>query len=262
MYEAHWSFVRPDRPELPAVEHRDWPRHALDTFVLDRIEAAGLEPSAPADVASLVRRVYLDLIGLPPLPEELDAFERCGRLFLDAAYERLVDRLLASPRYGERWARKWLDLARYADTNGYEKDRDRSIWPYRDWVIAALNADMPFDQFTIEQIAGDMLPEPTIDQHRRHRISSQHDAQRRRRHRSARVSLSCHDRPRGHDRHDLAGADARLRQCHTHKYDPITHTDYYSLMAFLNNADEPEIDLPDAELHRTTSPESRERPSG
>src|SRR5439155_12992371 len=131
--------------------------------VLDRLESVGLQPAPRADCATLVRRVYLDLIGLPPTPTEADAFISDGSA---DAYEKLVDRLLASPQYGERWARRWLDLARYADTNGYEKDRKRSIWPYRDWVIAALNADMPFDRVTIEQIAGDMLPDATAD----HRI--------------------------------------------------------------------------------------------
>ena len=139
------------------------------------------------------RRLYLDLIGLPPTPAEVDAFVYDTS---PQAYEELVDRLLASPHYGERWARRWLDLARYADTNGYEKDRARSIWPYRDWVIDALNADMPFDQFTIEQLAGDLLPGATLDRSRRHGLSPQHDAQRRRGHRSARVPLLRDGRPR------------------------------------------------------------------
>src|SRR5205823_1459864 len=125
------------------------------------MESAGLRPSPEADRYTLARRVYLDLIGLPPTPEETDAFVRDNR---PDAYERLVDKLLASPHYGERWARRWMDLARYADTNGFEKDNRRSIWPYRDWVINALNRDLPFDQFTVEQLAGDMLPNATQDQ--------------------------------------------------------------------------------------------------
>ncbi len=132
-----------------------WPRNAIDAFILARLEAAGLQPSEQADRATLIRRLSLDLVGLPPTPEEVEAFLQDRS---PDAYEKLVDRLLASPHYGERWARRWLDLARYADTNGYEKDRTRSIWPYRDWVIRALNADMPFDQFTVEQLAGDLLP--------------------------------------------------------------------------------------------------------
>ena len=152
-YETHWAFRKPVRPLIPAVRDPAWVKNPIDAFVLARIEAAGLRPSPEADRATLLRRVSLDLVGLPPTPEELDAFLAD---MLPDAYERQVDRLLASPQYGERWARRWLDLARYADTNGYEKDRPRSIWPYRDWVIHALNADMPFDRFTIEQLAGDM----------------------------------------------------------------------------------------------------------
>ena len=160
-YVPHWAFVKPKQVPLPAVSHSDWPRNAIDYFILARLEKEGLDPSPPADRCTLVRRVYLDLIGLPPTPLEADAFVNDAA---PDAYEKLVERLLASPHYGERWARKWLDLARYADTNGYEKDRPRSMWPWRDWVIRAFNADLPFDQFTIDQLAGDMLPNPTSDQ--------------------------------------------------------------------------------------------------
>src|SRR5204863_2250155 len=149
---------------LPKVGQAGWPRNAIDYFILERVEKAGLQPSPRADRYTLARRLYLDLIGLPPTPEEADAFVHDAA---PDAYEKLVDRLLDSPHYGERWARRWLDLARYADTNGYEKDRQRSIWPYRDWVIKALNDDRPFDQFTIAQLAGDMLPnDPTTHQPR------------------------------------------------------------------------------------------------
>ena len=153
--------MKPSRPELPAVSRGDWARTAIDRFVLARLEREKLTPSPEASRPTLLRRVTLDLTGLPPTPEEVDAF------LADTApdaYERVVDRLLASPRYGERWARPWLDLARYADTNGYEKDNRRDIWKYRDWVIDAFNRDLPFDQFTVEQIAGDLLPKPTIEQ--------------------------------------------------------------------------------------------------
>jgi hypothetical protein len=143
-YAPHWAFQPPVRPLLPDVKRADWCRTAIDRFVLARLEREGLTPSPEADRYTLARRVSLDLIGLPPTTEEVDTFVNDTS---SDAYERFVDRLLASPRYGERWARRWLDLARYADTNGYEKDRPRSIWPYRDWVINALNADMPFDQF-------------------------------------------------------------------------------------------------------------------
>ncbi len=157
-YQEHWAFVPPKPVEPPAVKRADWPRNAIDRFILARLEAAGLAPSPDADPATLCRRLHLDLTGLPPTPAEQDAFAQAAKKNLQSAIESLADKLLASPRYGERWARRWLDLARYADTNGYEKDRPRSIWPYRDWVINALNADMPFDQFTVEQLAGDMLP--------------------------------------------------------------------------------------------------------
>ncbi len=160
-YKQHWAFVPPVQAPLPEVKQAGWARNPIDRFILAKLEASGLHPSAATDRANLIRRVSLDLIGLPPSPEEVDAF------IADAspdAYEKVVARLLASPRYGERWARRWLDLARYADSNGYEKDRERSIWPYRDWVIRALNADMPFDEFTVEQLAGDMLPHATADQ--------------------------------------------------------------------------------------------------
>ena len=143
------------------MTQKGWPRNAIDRFVLARLEHERLSPSPEASKPALLRRLSLDLIGLPPTPQELDAFLADTS---PEAYERVVDRLLASPHYGERWARPWLDLARYADTNGYEKDNRRSIWKYRDWVIDALNRDMPFDQFTIEQIAGDMLPDATTSQ--------------------------------------------------------------------------------------------------
>ena len=207
-YQPHWAFQPPAQAPLPAVKQADWPRGAIDRFVLARMEKAGLAPSPAVDRYTLVRRVYLDLIGLPPTPDEVDAF--VADTAADA-YEKLVDRVLASPHYGERWARRWLDLARYADTNGYEKDRARSIWPYRDWVIGALNADMPFDQFTVEQLAGDMLPGATPQPTHRHRISPQYDAQRRGGHRPARIPLLRHGRSGEHHGHDLAGPDARLR---------------------------------------------------
>jgi hypothetical protein len=236
-YEPHWSFVPPQKPPIPQVEHADWPRNQIDYFVLARLEAAGLEPSAEADRFALVRRVYLDLIGLPPTPEEADAFVNDED---PQAYEKLVDKLLKSEHYGERWARQWLDLARYADTNGYEKDRERSIWPYRDWVIRALNDDMPFDQFTIEQLAGDMLPDATQEQiiatgfHRNTMLNEEGGIDPLEYRFYAMV-----------DRVATTGTvwlglSNGCAQCHTHKYDPITHSDYYRFMALLNNADEPD----------------------
>src|SRR5688500_5709565 len=159
--KPHWAFVEPVRHEPPAVKRKEWVRNPIDSFILARLEKEGLAPSPEAGKVELIRRATLDLIGLPPTLEEVDAFLADSS---PDAYEKLVDRLLASPHYGERWARQWLDVARYADTNGYEKDRPRNIWPYRDWVINALNRDLPFDRFTVEQIAGDLLPNPTPEQ--------------------------------------------------------------------------------------------------
>jgi len=259
-YASHWSFVAPKQSPLPPVKRADWPQNAIDHFVLARLEAAGLAPSPPADKYTLIRRVYLDLIGLPPTPEEADAFiAACSSSGADGeterpsdrerkAYEAVVDKLLDSPHYGERWARRWLDLARYADTNGYEKDRVRTMWPYRDWVINAINRDLPFDQFTIEQIAGDILPGATLDQrvatgfHRNTMINEEggidplefrYYASIDRINTTATVWL---------------GLTLGCAQCHTHKFDPIPHYDYYRLMAFLNNADEPTIDVPQADI--------------
>ena len=157
----HWAYQPIKKPIVPPVKNGAWIKSPIDAFVLARLEKEGLAPSPETERAAWLRRVSLDLIGLPPTPEEVTAFLADNS---DQAYERVVDRLLAAPQYGERWARPWLDLARYADTNGYEKDPRRSIWPWRDWVINALNRDMPFDQFTIEQLAGDLLPDATNDQ--------------------------------------------------------------------------------------------------
>src|SRR5262249_18570439 len=236
-YKQHWAFIPPAQAPLPKVQQAGWPRNAIDYSVLARLEAAGLRPSPPADRYVLVRRLYLDLLGLVPTPEEADAFVNDPS---PDAYERLVDRLLASPSYGERWARRWLDLARYADTNGYEKDRPRSIWPYRDWVIEALGADMPFDTFTVEQLAGGMLAGATLKQ----RIATGF-------HRNTMLNEEGGIDPlefRFHAMTDRVattgtvwlGLTVGCAQCHTHKFDPLSQREYYGLMAFLNNADEPE----------------------
>jgi mono/diheme cytochrome c family protein len=241
-YQAHWAFVVPKQVALPKVREKNWPRNAIDHFVLARLEQEGIKPSLRADNYTLVRRLYLDLTGLPPTPAEADAFVNDVS---PAAYERLVDRLLASPHYGERWARRWLDLARYADTNGYEKDRPRSIWAWRDWVIKALNADLPFDEFTIEQLAGDMLPNATRDQiiatgfHRNTMLNEEGgiDPLEYR-------FYSVVDRVHVTSTSWL-GLTMACAQCHTHKYDPIPHTEYYQFLAFLNNADEPVMPIPE-----------------
>ena len=157
----HWSFVTPVRPRPETVRDRDWPTNAIDTFVLARLDAAGLAPTPRADRETLIRRVTFALTGLPPTPTEAAAFLKDPRA---DAYHRLVDRLLHSPRFGEHMARQWLDVARYGDTHGLHLDNERSIWRYRDWVIEACNGNLPFDQFTVEQLAGDLLPQATVEQ--------------------------------------------------------------------------------------------------
>jgi hypothetical protein len=248
-YRPHWAFVPPRQAPLPMVKRTDWPRNPIDYFILSRLEAEALEPAPQADRYRLIRRLHLDLIGLPPAPDEVEAFVQDPST---DAYEKLVDRLLASPRYGERWARRWLDLARYADTNGYEKDRQRSIWPYRDWLIRALNADMPFDQFTIEQLAGDMLKNAGEGQ----RVATGF-------HRNTMLNEEGGIDPlefRFYAMTDRVattgttwlGLTLGCAQCHSHKFDPISHKEYYQLFAFLNNADEPELAVrpPDVERRR------------
>ena len=242
-YEKHWAFQAPVAPPVPKSEASN----PIDAFVRSTLAESGLKPSPEADKAALYRRVSFDLIGLPPTPEDLAAYLSDSS---PDAYEKAVDRLLASPQYGERWARKWLDLARYADTNGYEKDRARTIWPYRDWVIKALNDDMPFDRFTIEQIAGDLLPGATADQ----RIATGF-------HRNTMLNEEGGIDPLEYrfkamvDRVATTGATwlgltLQCCQCHTHKYDPIPHREYYSMMAFLDNADEPTLELPSPDQER------------
>ncbi|MBI1831282.1 MAG: DUF1549 domain-containing protein, partial [Planctomycetes bacterium] len=247
-FEQHWAFVPPKALAVPKVKNAGWVRNPIDAFVLARLEKKGLQPSPQADPRTLLRRLSLDLIGLPPTLNEVDDFVKAW----DAAnakrgevYEAAVDRLLASPRYGERWARRWLDLARYADTNGYEKDRPRIIWPYRDWVIKAINDDMPFDQFTIEQIAGDMLPNATAAQvvasgfHRNTMVNEEGGIDPLEFRYYAVV-----------DRINTTattwlGLTLGCAQCHSHKYDPISQREFYQMMAFLNNADEPDYLIPD-----------------
>ncbi len=228
----HWAYVKPVRPPLPAVQDSDWPRNAIDFFVLARLEKEGLAPAPSADRARLIRRVFLDLIGLPPTPVEIDAFLAADR---PDAYERLVDRLLASPHYGERWARQWLDLARYADSNGYQRDGFRTAWPYRDWVIQAFNQDLPFDRFTVEQMAGDLLPGAGLEQkiatgfHRCNTVNVEGGVDRE----EVRV-LGVLDRVNTTATVWL-GTTLACAQCHNHKYDPFSQRDYYQLFAYFNN---------------------------
>ncbi len=202
-YSAHWSYVKPVRPAVPVVQNPKVPiRNPIDAFILARLQKEGLSPQAEADKYALIRRVSLDLTGLPPTTEEVAAFIKDTS---PRAYEKLVDKLLAKPAYGEHWARLWLDLARYADSAGYADDPQRTIWKYRDWVINALNANKPFDQFTIEQLAGDLLPKPDDRSTRRDRVPPQHDDEQRGRHQRRGVPQRRRRGPREHDLHGLDG---------------------------------------------------------
>jgi len=243
-YEKHWAFVPPGWPEIPAVDDATWPQNEIDHFVLARLEAEGIEPAPPASPETRLRRVYLDLIGLQPTLDEVDAFLADPRA---DAYAEVVDTLLASPHFGERWGRYWLDGARYADSNGYSIDGPREIWPYRDWVIDAVNADMPFNQFVVEQLAGDLLPEATRSQkvatgfHRNTMINQEGGIDVEEFRIEAVVD-------RVNTTGDLLlGLTLACAKCHDHKYDPIYHTDYYRLFAFYNNDDEVDLSLPSAE---------------
>ncbi len=230
-WQKHWAFESLARSALPDVKDDVWPRTDIDRFVLARLEQEGLQPAPRATGETLIRRLSFDLTGLPPTLEQVDEYLNDSS---PDAYENLVDRMLKSPAYGERWARVWLDLARYADTKGYEKDRQRTIWRYRDWVIDAFNGDMPFDQFTIEQIAGDLLPKPTTDQllatafHRNTMVNEEGGTDDE----EFRVAAV-------KDRVDTTvqvwmGLTMGCGKCHSHKYDPITQREYYQFLAFFN----------------------------
>ncbi len=243
----HWSFIPPRRPAWPQVKNPAWPRNAIDRFILARLEKEKIAPSPEADRITLIRRLSLDLIGLPPAPEQVDAFRNDTR---PDAYEHLVERLLNSPHYGERWGRHWLDVARYADSNGYSIDAPRSIWKYRDWVIDALNRDMPFDQFVIEQLAGDLLPGATLEQ----RIATGF-------HRNTQINQEGGIDPEQFrieavlDRVNTTGTaflglTIACAQCHSHKFDPISQREYFELFAFFNSSDEPTLEIASPEQLR------------
>ena len=231
-WKQHWAFTPPARPQLPTVRNEGWARNPIDRFVLAKLEANGLQPSAEANKRELIRRVTLDLTGLPPTVEEVESFVNAKA---DDAYPKLVDRLLASEHFGEHRAHYWLDAARYADTNGFHYDNYREMWPYRDWVIQAFNRNLSFDKFIIEQLAGDLLPNPTLDQliasgfNRNHSTTSENGVieeemavmyVKDRADTTAAVFLA------------LTGACAT---CHDHKFDPISQKDHYALEAFFNN---------------------------
>jgi mono/diheme cytochrome c family protein len=243
----HWAFRSIRRPAEPNVNNSNWCRNAIDRFILARLEKHGIVSAPEADRVTLLRRVCLDLTGLPPSPKDIDDFLSDKRA---DAYERVVDRLLASPHYGERWGRHWLDLARYADSNGYSIDSPRAIWKYRDWVIDAFNRDKPFDRFVIEQLAGDLLPNATAEQ---------------------RISTGFHRNTQKNEEGGIDQEQFRVEaiidrtnttgtvflgltvgccQCHDHKFDPLTQRDYYQLFAFFNSCDEPKLELPTPEQLR------------
>lgn len=250
-----WSLTPIENAAPPTVDDARWPRAPLDRFVLSRLDRIGLRPNAEADRTTLLRRVSLDLIGLPPTVEELDAFLADRR---PDAYERVVDRLLASPHFGERWARPWLDIARYADTQGYEKDDRRTIWAYRDWVITALNADMPYDRFVVTQLAGDLLPDATDDDRiatafHRNTLTNTEGGTDDEEFRMAavfdRVAVTWNG---------LLGTTFQCVQCHSHPYDAFSQEEYYRFVAFLNQT--ADADRPDESPTITVrSPGFRER---
>jgi hypothetical protein len=255
-YAEHWAFRRPRRLPPPRVKDAAWVRNPIDAFILARLEGEGLKPSPEADRYTLIRRLSLDLIGLPPTPPEVEAFVHDSS---PDAYEQLVDRLLTSPHYGERWARVWLDLARYADSAGYGSDPLRpNIWPYRDWVIGAFNRNLPYDQFTIEQIAGDLLPNPTQEQliatafHRNTMTNTEggtDDEEFRVAAVKDRIATTAQV---------WMGLTMGCAQCHSHKFDPITQREYYQFFAYFNET--ADNDQPDeSPTLPVPTPEQREK---
>jgi hypothetical protein len=241
--KKHWAFIKPVRPRVPTVQNTSWARNPIDNFIAARLEREKLHPNAEASRETLLRRLSLDITGLPPAISEVEEFAENKS---PDGYRSAIERLLASPHYGERWGRHWLDLARYADTNGYEKDKPRSIWPYRDWVISAFNRNMPFNQFTIEQLAGDLLPQPSRDQlvatgFLRNSMQNQEGGIEPEQFRVEALI----------DRMDTIGKSflgltINCCQCHNHKYDPFSQKEYFQLYAFLNNDDEAFLEVTDA----------------
>ncbi|HUY92664.1 MAG TPA: DUF1553 domain-containing protein [Pirellulales bacterium] len=247
----HWAYQPLAQPAIPQVSTPAWVRNPIDALILARLDAASVKPAREADRVTLIRRLSLDLVGLPPSPAEIEAFVNDPN---SDAYEQLVDRLLGSPHYAERWARHWLDQARYADSNGYTIDGGRSIWKYRDWVIDAIGRDMPFDRFTIEQVAGDMLPEATLEQRiatgfHRNTLRNEEGGTDPEQFRVESVV----------DRVSTTGAvflglTLGCARCHDHKYDPISQREFYQLFALMNGADEPTLPVP-------TQQQAKEQPA-
>lgn len=258
VYESHWSLIPPRRSEPPAVKRTEWARNSIDRFILGRLEQEGLEPSPEADRRKLFRRLSLDLTGLPPTPVDVDAFERemaaAEGAAADAVYRKWIDKLLDSPHFGERMAVDWLDAARFADSNGYQVDRDREMYAWRDWVIAAFNANKPFDEFTIEQIAGDLLPGATLSQriatgfHRNHMLNEEGGVIA-----DEFLTEYCADRVETTAAVWL-GQTFNCARCHDHKFDPFTQRDYYRLYAFFNGVTEEGIGKYGANIRRNAPP--------
>jgi mono/diheme cytochrome c family protein len=234
--KAHWAFKAPARPPAPAVKNANWVRTPIDAYVLSKLEREGLAPSPEADKVTLLRRLHFDLVGLPPTVEDVDAFLADKS---PGAYDKVVERLLASPHYGERWGRHWLDAARYADSDGFEKDKRRTVHFYRDWVIGAYNRDLPYDRFIVEQLAGDLLPNATQEQLvatgflRNSMLNEEGGADPE----QFRID-ALFDRMDALGR-SVLGLTVQCAQCHNHKFDPISQEEYFRLFAFLNNDDEP-----------------------
>ena len=230
--ENHWSYVIPNISKIPEVDSHDWVTNEIDSFILSKMERNGLKQSDTQSPERLIRRLYLDLVGVPPSLNEVDSF------LLDPSvnhYSEIVDKLLSSKHFGEKWAISWLDLARYADSDGYQRDGFRNVWPYRDWVIRSLNADMPYDQFTIEQLAGDLIVNATESQ----KIATGFN-------RGPTLNLEAGTDPEEDrvkqvvDRVNTTatvwlGTSLECAQCHDHKHDPFSIEDYYSMFAFFNN---------------------------
>jgi len=239
VFQKHWAFEAPVRPTPPEVQHKEWPRNEIDRFILATLESKQLTPSPEASKETLVRRLTLDLTGLPPSLNEVDAFLADQS---PGAYDKLVDRLLASPRYGEHFARYWLDVARYGDTHGLHLDNERSLWPYRDWVVRAFNTNLPFDQFTIWQLAGDLLPNPTREQliasgFNRCNVSTSEggaiDEEFQARYAADRVETTSTT---------WMGLTMGCAVCHDHKLDPISQKEFYQVFSIFNNLAEQAMD--------------------